>query len=107
MTGELSGDPNMPGAMKEHAKGSPLRLKPNVAFHALRDGSNKITHVYTYACLVPGVFSFTLLGREARFSSDEIQNMVDEVDEITKNILDLKKMKITDTDGWKTCGVDI
>jgi len=97
-------DEGRPGLMKEHARYSPLRMKTNMAFHALYGPDGDMTHIYTYACLAPNVFSFTLMGRSAKDETAEtIQEMVDAVDELTKNVLDVTKLKITTGEDFDLC----
>ncbi|GMI33110.1 hypothetical protein TrCOL_g9407 [Triparma columacea] len=105
--GEINGE--FPGNMKENAIIHNHQLKnldPNMVFHVERDGNKDLDVVYTYACLGHGLFSFNVLAKTSTRTTQEIESMIAEVDNmIGHGILKIEKVRIVNQTSYETCEV--
>ena len=78
-------------------------LLPNMLFHITRDAQGLIDVVYTYACLKGEQFSFNVLSRRSDRTEGEINQLISDADELTKKVLNVEKMRVSDGETFEGC----
>ena len=72
-------------------------------FHAVRASNRTIGHLFTYACLNDGRFSFNLLSRSREFEAGEIEALIEDAVDAATPELEIEGMKITDGATYEEC----